>query len=110
MTGQRDHSEVAEPQIAEHSCLSVQPRRLHERSGTLIVSHLRPCSGTVPLEERPVSSERPRNSTPKKPPARIYTWGADVTPAPLRGGGQTPIVNEESWRYWPTNRTVCGRA
>ena len=38
-------------------------------------SDLRPSSGTVPLQERPVDSERPRSSTPKKPPARIYTWG-----------------------------------
>jgi len=34
-----------------------------------------------------VNSERPRSSTPKKPPARIYTWGSRVAPAPPQGRG-----------------------
>ena len=34
-----------------------------------------------------MDSERPRSSTPKKPPARIYTWGLRCRPTPLRGGG-----------------------
>ena len=33
-----------------------------------------------------MDSERPRNATPKKPPARIYTWGSDVALTPFGEG------------------------
>ncbi len=34
-----------------------------------------------------MDSERPRISTPKKPPARIYTWGLLASPTPPQGRG-----------------------